>query len=189
MDFNKLFNYKTGEYLVPESGTIYIETMHGKVRRLVRKERDYESYTNEDDQYIKLPSSRKYSKVFHLYPVKFSNPAFKGYWYDLVLHLEKDTNAIYYKERDKVRPRWANSYSELAEICETSVRTIERFVPEMKKRNYLGIWEAANGKAYVINPKYAVNGYRIDIGVWKLFNPKEQCPTRADILSINTARG
>jgi len=119
-------------------------------------------------KYIQIDSRRKYSKAFHIYQTDFSQMSHYGYWHNLILHLSRNTNVLYIRENKKVR--LCQDTQDLVQISKGTRSSFYRFYLEASKNKYIAKFSLGGDTYWIINPKFAFNGWQIPKVLYDLFN-------------------
>ncbi len=129
--------------------------------------------TKIEEGFISLPNDR-YTRVPQQVCPEFSKSTYASLWLKLISHLDFFTNAVYTKWLPNGRRIYAHSKEDLMEVTSSTKTQFYGFYKDMFRKNYVSEWNSKEiGRVYVLNPKYAVNGFKIVDNVYFLFNPNE----------------
>ncbi len=111
-----------------------------------------------------------FTKMYQTEDPEFSKKSYYQFWHKLCCNLEKDTNIVC--NRKPVRHR-VTQISEVAKICNGSNVTITRFINECTGKGLMARFLFKEEKLFVLNPKYVLNGNKMPVMLFRLFNLDE----------------
>ena len=133
-----------------------------------RKVREYDDETgefyfekeyivkNDDGKMVLIAKNRRFSKIFHNVKAEFSTVKYLGYFYKLLLLLEKNSNRIvFHKEGINL----ALDRKMVADYLGVARTTAWRFICEATRKGYITRAEMhSEREAFYVNPVFAMNG-------------------------------
>jgi len=115
----------------------------------------------------------RYSKGFHLDIVDFTKSTYYKYFYYMERNLEQGTNRIV-KHTENGSPNIPISDTELSIMTKTNIRTMRDFIKEAIQKNYIArLDKNSEFWGYVMNPIYSMNGDKLNLFLYALFNNDE----------------
>ncbi|KKM39707.1 hypothetical protein LCGC14_1563950 [marine sediment metagenome] len=114
-----------------------------------------------------LNNGKIFTKTYQTEDPGFSKKSYYQFWHRLCCNLDRDTNIVYC--RKPVRHR-VTQISEIAKICGGSNVTITKFIKECSIKGLIARFEYKKEKLFVLSPRYALNGNKMPILLYNLFD-------------------
>lgn len=117
-----------------------------------------------------LKKRYKFAKMYQDEDPMFSKDSYYKYWVKICCCLKKDTNVIYNREPTLHK---VDQIGELEGICDGSHTSISRFMKECFAKGLIAEFRLKGKKEFVVNPKYVLNGKKMPILLFNLFNEED----------------
>lgn len=112
----------------------------------------------------------KFSKLYQNEDPCFDKDSYYKYWHKLCCSVDQNTNVIYNRNPTLHK---VNKISELEELCEGSHASISKFIKECISKGLIAEFRLKGKKEFVVNPKYVLNGKKMPILLYNLFNEED----------------
>lgn len=114
-----------------------------------------------------LKKGCKYTKMFQTEDPMFSQKSYYQFWHKICCCLRQDTNVIYNRKPTLHKVRHVK---ELGSLCGGSHPSINKFMKECVSKGLIAEFKLRGEKEFVVNPRYALNGRKMPILLFNLFN-------------------
>lgn len=117
-----------------------------------------------------LKKGYKFTKMYQDEDPMFSKDSYYKYWIKICCCLHQDTNVIYNR---KPTLHKVDQISELEKLCGGSHTSISKFMKECVSKGLIAEFKLKGKKEFVVNPKYVLNGKRMPVLLYNLFNEND----------------
>lgn len=117
-----------------------------------------------------LKKRYKFTKIYQEEDPMFSKDSYYKYWVKICCSLKKDTNVIYNR---KPTLHKVDQISELEKLCGGSHASISKFMKECVSKGLIAEFRLKGRKEFVVNPKYVLNGKKMPVLLYNLFNEND----------------
>ncbi|KKK89793.1 hypothetical protein LCGC14_2729550 [marine sediment metagenome] len=117
-----------------------------------------------------LNKSCIFTKLYRTRDPHFSKDSYYKYWHKLCSYLNQDTNVIFSNKPNLHKVRHVK---ELEKLCEGSHPSIYKFVKECMSKGLIAEFKLKGEKEFVVNPRYALNGKKMPVLLYNLFNEND----------------
>ncbi len=114
-----------------------------------------------------LKKGCKYTKMFQSEDPMFSQKSYYQFWYKICCCLRQDTNVIYNRKPTLHKVR---HIKELGSLCGGSHPSINKFMKECVSKGLIAEFKLRGEKEFVVSPRYALNGRKMPILLYNLFD-------------------
>ncbi len=117
-----------------------------------------------------LKKGYKYTKMFQTEDPMFSKKSYYQFWHKVCSCLHQDTNVIYNRKPSLHKVR---HIKELEQLCGGSHTSILKFMKECVSKSLIAEFKLKGEKEFVVNPRYALNGRKMPVLLYDLFNEND----------------
>ncbi|KKL98507.1 hypothetical protein LCGC14_1823680 [marine sediment metagenome] len=114
-----------------------------------------------------LKERYKFTKIYQEEDPMFSKDSYYKYWVKICCSLKKDTNVIYNRKPNLHK---VDQISNFETLCEGSRSNISKFMQVCFAKGFIAEFKLKGKKEFVVNPKYVLNGKKMPVLLYNLFN-------------------